>query len=93
MQDLHPNVIFGDRWPRPAQVFNAPALRAAREAAGLSQEQAASAVSRSWLTLLQWESGRHVPPANVLSQLAGAYGISVGELWDDAPGADEGDAA
>jgi transcriptional regulator with XRE-family HTH domain len=69
--------------------YSADNLLAAREAAGLSREQAAVRVGKTAGTLAYHESGRITPTISVLAALANAYGCRVTDLHDPA---DEDDA-
>lgn len=62
-------------------------LIAAREAAGLSQADAARVLGVKPPQLSKWETGRNVPGTVALRRLAAAYGISVAELTGDLPAA------
>ncbi|CUR54204.1 hypothetical protein NOCA2140027 [metagenome] len=55
-------------------------LSCARVRCGLSREQTAVAVGRSWATVRGYELGTTTPPLDVLSALADLYGVSVGSL-------------
>jgi transcriptional regulator with XRE-family HTH domain len=55
-------------------------IRAAREQAGKSREEAAVAVGRSYSTMIQYEIGRWNPPPEVLARLAELYGVTVEDL-------------
>lgn len=59
-------------------------LKAARERAGLSREQAAVAVGRTWSSLAAYERGVVTPPLNVLDRLANVYGVRISQLVDPA---------
>jgi transcriptional regulator with XRE-family HTH domain len=58
-------------------------LRAAREAAGLTREQAATALTKSFKAIEAYERGANVPPGNVLIAMAGLYGVRVEALCSD----------
>jgi transcriptional regulator with XRE-family HTH domain len=55
-------------------------LRAAREAACVSGEQAAVKVHRSLRTINGYEAGEHEPPAQVVAALARLYGVPITDL-------------
>lgn len=55
-------------------------LAAARRGAGLSREQAALAIGRSWSSLAGYERGVNTPPVPVLVDLAALYGTTVSAL-------------
>ncbi len=59
-------------------------LKAARERAGLSREQAALAVGRTWSSMAAYERGVVTPPLAVLDRLAGVYGVRLSELIEPA---------
>jgi len=61
-------------------------LRAAREAAGLTREQAGTALARSYPAIQAYERGVIVPPGTVLIAMARLYGVAVEDLCrDDKP--------
>jgi len=61
-------------------------LRARREAAGLTREQTATALAKSFKAIEAYERGANVPPGNVLVAMAQLYGVTVEDLCrDDAP--------
>jgi transcriptional regulator with XRE-family HTH domain len=61
-------------------------LREARERAGLSREQVAIALGKSFHTIQAYEIRPIIPPGNVLVALAGLYGVTVEDLCrDQAP--------
>lgn len=55
-------------------------LRTAREAAGLTQEQAASKSGVSRVGIAKFETDKTAPTLRVLYKLADAYGIDVCDL-------------
>ena len=55
-------------------------LRAARERAKKTREEAAAAAGRSYSTMLHYEAGRWNPPPEVLARLAELYGVTVEDL-------------
>jgi transcriptional regulator with XRE-family HTH domain len=55
-------------------------LAEARERAGLSREQVAVAIGRSWATVRAYELGASTPPADVLVALSLLLGASVDRL-------------
>jgi len=62
-------------------------LTDARSAAGLTREQVAVAVGRSFASIAGYERGRILPPADVLARMADLYDVGVGTLFtmeDDA---------
>lgn len=59
-------------------------LRTAREAAGLSQQQAAEATGMYQASIGRYETDKRVPTLAVLYKLAAAYGVEVSELLPPA---------
>lgn len=51
-------------------------LREAREAAGLSQDDAGAKIGRNGQTLWRWEHDRNEPSASDVSALASVYGVA-----------------
>lgn len=64
------------------QQFSPERLRAARLAAGLSREQAAVGVGRSFQSIQSYEQGRVSPPLEVVGRLAALYEVEVADLFD-----------
>jgi transcriptional regulator with XRE-family HTH domain len=64
--------------------FSALRLREAREAAGLTREQLAVQVGRSYSMLAQYESAAKQPSLDALTRLAEALDRPVGDFFDDA---------
>jgi transcriptional regulator with XRE-family HTH domain len=60
-------------------------LRSAREYAHLSREQVAVAVCRSFPTIVSYERGTILPPADMLAALAELYGCDVRDFYADEP--------
>lgn len=56
-------------------------LRAAREARGLSQVQAANAVGVTRASIQNAESGRVAPRADSLARMAALYGVTIDSLF------------
>lgn len=56
-------------------------LAAARTTLGLSREQVAVEIHRSYHTVTSYELGRQTPPAEVLGALAELYGVNVDEFY------------
>lgn len=52
------------------------AIRTARIAAGYTQAQAAGLLGKSQTTVAAWETGRAMPPAPMIIELAKLYGVS-----------------
>jgi transcriptional regulator with XRE-family HTH domain len=61
--------------------FDGPALRAARERAGLTRAQLAAAVQRSPAAVLHYERGSAAPSTVVVLRLAAVLGIEPGDLF------------
>jgi transcriptional regulator with XRE-family HTH domain len=55
-------------------------MKRLREAAGMSQPQAAAAAGVPVATLRNWEQGRRVPSLDAALRLARALGVSLDEL-------------
>ncbi len=55
-------------------------LTQARQSAGVSREQAAVSIGRSWSSLAAYERGAIVPPLPVLDRLARLYGVRLPDL-------------
>lgn len=55
-------------------------FRSARKKAGLSTVKASKLLDVSRETLWMWESGKVMPRANRLSEIAKLYGVTVDEL-------------
>jgi HTH-type transcriptional regulator, cell division transcriptional repressor len=62
-----------------------PRLRAARDAAGLTQETVADRLGVKRTRVSEWENGTHRPGADVLDRLAGLYGTTVRDLLRGEP--------
>ena len=63
--------------------FSPDRLRAAREAAGLSLDDAAEATGHDPVLIARFENGRDFPlPLAHLSRLATAYGVPLTNLYD-----------
>lgn len=67
-------------------------LKAARDTAGLSQEQAAHRLGVTRGAVQNWEHGHRVPRADVLAGMARLYGVPIESLFehdhDGTPGHD-----
>ncbi|WP_369021729.1 helix-turn-helix domain-containing protein [Paenarthrobacter ureafaciens] len=68
--------------PKTPVSVSAPALRAAREDAGLSITKAAKALGLAHSTLVGWESGQSQPVVSRLPELAQLYGVPMAQLLD-----------
>lgn len=51
-----------------------------RERRGLSQEQLAVAIDRTWQSISHIETGKSLPPLTTLAALASALGVGTGDL-------------
>ena len=63
--------------------FSALRLRRAREAAGLTREQLAVEVGRSYPMLAQYESGIKQPSLEALTRIAEALDRPIGDFFDE----------
>jgi len=63
------------------QRFSGPALRAARERAGVSREQLALDIGRSFNSIINYERGMNGPTVEILSRLADRLDIEPGDLF------------
>ncbi len=59
-------------------------LRAAREAAGMTQEQLALASGLDMANVSRYETGRREPGVRVIVRLAAALGVQAGKLFEGA---------
>jgi transcriptional regulator with XRE-family HTH domain len=66
-----------------ARIFSGPRLREARKSAGLSPEQLAVNIGRSFYSVREWELGRVTPSVATLAALADIVGCTVDELLDE----------
>jgi transcriptional regulator with XRE-family HTH domain len=64
--------------------FSCTRLRDARERRGLSREQAAVDIGRSYASIVAYETGRCVPSVESLARLAGAFSCDPGEFFEVA---------
>jgi transcriptional regulator with XRE-family HTH domain len=74
-------------------VFRPHLVREARDAAGMTREQLAVAIGRSFQTVRAYEWGVVSPPAAMLGRLASVLDVDVSDLFEDVPAAAGGDAA
>ncbi len=65
-----------------ARRFSGPQLRAARIAAGIQPERIALDVRRSAFTIHEYETGRVVPPTQIVAALADALGLTVDDFFE-----------
>ncbi|MFD8453899.1 helix-turn-helix domain-containing protein [Streptomyces coelicoflavus] len=63
-----------------ARYFSGPRLRNARKSAGLSPEQLAVSIGRSFYSVREWELGRVTPSVTTLAALADTLGCTVDDL-------------
>jgi transcriptional regulator with XRE-family HTH domain len=71
-----------------ARYFSGPRLREARKSAGLSPEQLAVNIGRSFYSVREWELGRVTPSVATLAALADTLGCTVdGLLTEEAANA------
>lgn len=63
-----------------ARYFSGPRLREARKSAGLSPEQLAVSIGRSFYSVREWELGRVTPSVTTLAALADILGCTVDDL-------------
>lgn len=63
-----------------ARQFSGHRLREARKSAGISPEQLAVNVGRSFYSIREWEQGRVTPSVATLAALADIVGCSVDDL-------------
>jgi ribosome-binding protein aMBF1 (putative translation factor) len=68
-----------------AHSFSGQRLRALRVAAGVSREQLAVLVDRSYGVEVRWEVGTAVPDANDIGRIAHVLGVAVEEFYDEVP--------
>lgn len=76
---VRPHTFHGDP-VSPAMIELAEALRRGREAAGLSQEAAATAIGTNRVLLSYYETGRRTVPLPTAAALARLYGTSLDRL-------------
>lgn len=74
------------------RMFSGRLLRERRDAAGLTRRQLALRIARSQYTIIDYERGKAVPSVAVLSAIADALNVPVGDFFDD-PVVVVGDAA
>jgi transcriptional regulator with XRE-family HTH domain len=63
-----------------ARYFSGPRLREARKSAGLSPEQLAVNIGRSFYSVREWELGRVTPSVATLAAIADTVGCTVDDL-------------
>ncbi|MFF9285242.1 helix-turn-helix domain-containing protein [Streptomyces griseosporeus] len=63
-----------------ARYFSGPRLREARKSAGLSPEQLAVNIGRSFYSVREWELGRVTPSVATLAAIADTLGCTVDDL-------------
>ena len=62
--------------------FNPSKIVALRLRAGMTREQFATAIDRSYQTVAFYERGAQKPPTEILERMADLFGVSVGEFFD-----------
>lgn len=65
----------------PGRVRRGAALRRARIAAGLTQDDAGAAIGRTGAIVCRYESGAVDPPTSITVTLADLYRVEVGSLF------------
>jgi transcriptional regulator with XRE-family HTH domain len=60
-------------------------IRQARLNAGMSREQVAAAIHRSFTAVVRFENGTVTPSARTLGLLATALRVSVADLFEEVP--------
>lgn len=65
--------------------FSGEKLKAAREAAGLSQRRLCYILDVSTATVHRWELGHNNPAKYRWSQLAGILGVEIEDLLEEVP--------
>jgi len=63
------------------EAFSPQAVREHRARAGLTREQVAAQLGKSFNSIVLWESGGAVPGTAVLTRLAALLGCRVGDLF------------
>ena len=66
-----------------ARYFSGPRLREARKSAGLSPEQLAVNIGRSFYSVREWELGRVTPSVTTLAALADTLVRPVDDFLDE----------
>lgn len=64
----------------PGRVRRGAALRRARKAAGLTQDDAGAAIGRAGAVVCRYESGAVDPPTSITVRLAELYRADIGDL-------------
>ncbi len=67
---------------RPSSILGCR-IQDARQAVGLSREQVAVDVGKSWATIRAYELGTATPPLAVLCRIAADLDVTVGDLLDE----------
>lgn len=65
----------------PPRSFSGPRLRAAREAAGVGQREAARRLQVSRTTLWTAETGESIPGGDLVGRMADLYGVSTDAFY------------
>lgn len=58
-------------------------LRAARKAAGLTQQKLADLIGVERVTLAAWETGRNPAPSTAIKAIASVLGCTIDELFEE----------
>jgi transcriptional regulator with XRE-family HTH domain len=75
MQVLAHALSVAPTWKRITGKTLGERLREAREASGLSQDQAGEAIGKNGQTIWRWEHDKNDPPASSVAELARVYGV------------------
>lgn len=65
-----------------SRTFSPRRLVASRRGAGMTREQVAVAIARSWTSVKQYERGVVIPPAPVLARLADVLGCTIDDFFE-----------
>ncbi len=65
--------------------FSPPQITKHREAAGLTRQQFANRIGRSWWTVYGYEVGKYAPTADGLAEIAHALECSIDDLFAEEP--------
>jgi len=58
-------------------------IREHREKARLSRKELSLQIGYTPLTIFRWETGKRIPPADVIPRIAEACGVSIEEIYQD----------
>jgi transcriptional regulator with XRE-family HTH domain len=56
-------------------------IREYREKARLSRKKLSSQIGYAPITIFRWETGKRIPPADVIPKIAEACGVSIEEIY------------